>query len=139
MIDAACVSVLHKQVVLFSLAPLAELKRLCAPVPFTAPDTDLLVGLETAAPPNFPPAAAGLPLVDLAVLALRLRASPEHRWHKGPVDGRAVLRPSTATPSSQLLPPGHSKASTAATANPTDSLIELVERRRRSPVSTTDL
>ena len=33
-------------------------------------------------------------------------ADDEHRWHKGPVDGTAVLGPSTATPLSPLLPPG---------------------------------
>src|SRR5262249_62189220 len=34
-------------------------------------------------------------------------ADDEHRWHKGPVDGTAVLGPSTATPLSPLLPPRH--------------------------------
>jgi hypothetical protein len=33
-------------------------------------------------------------------------ADDEHRWHKGPVDGTAVLGPSTAAPLSPLLPPG---------------------------------
>jgi hypothetical protein len=33
-------------------------------------------------------------------------ANDEHRWHKRPVDGTAVLGPSTATPLSPLLPPG---------------------------------
>lgn len=33
-------------------------------------------------------------------------ADDEHRWHKGPVEGTAVLGPSTATPLSPLLPPG---------------------------------
>src|SRR5436189_2867653 len=33
-------------------------------------------------------------------------ADDEHRWHQGPVDGTAVLGPSTATPLSPLLPPG---------------------------------
>jgi ketosteroid isomerase-like protein len=32
-------------------------------------------------------------------------ADDEHRWHKAPVDGTAVLGPSTATPLSPLLPP----------------------------------
>src|SRR5262245_35629011 len=33
-------------------------------------------------------------------------ADDEHRWHKGPVDGTAVLGSSTATPLSPLLPAG---------------------------------
>ena len=32
-------------------------------------------------------------------------ADDEHRWHKGPVDGTAVLGLSTARPLSPLLPP----------------------------------
>ena len=44
-----------------------------------------------------------LPVVLLIVLDHLFRIE-EHRWHKGPLDGTAVLGPSTATPLSPLLP-----------------------------------